>query len=328
MQCPKCGTEKTNDAQVCQSCGYAFEKNTTEKPAQKPKVSQLATFSFALSFLSVFLFYLAAIPSVLLAIISIVKINKSGDKLKGKAFAVAAIIISILLMSAIFLWSFDAPPIPNDYTLTDIHSAPPEYAESFKLLIVFNKEEPNTPLESSIGLSEKDTTLIRQIINAIDEGNSLEISETLKNNNDAVEKVWIKAEKARSIINKLNTFDEIADLTELNLNSDTTNMLNMVTLAHLYRAYTYLQLEQKNTKIPIDDLVAFDSAIRKLSLNARCPTTKMTCLICLADDIQTANAVINNSQTSQHILEQLQNTLPHSQKILSLFEIHYFLNTS
>lgn len=312
MQCPKCKMENPDNAAICNSCGHALEKDVSKKPVKKPKTSGLAMASLVLSIFGLLTFLITALLSIALGIASLCRIKKHKGELKGTSIAITGITISaasvIVFLAILVLWHIDAPPIPNDYTIADIHSAKPEDAESFELLLVLNKKEPNTPSESAIGLSEEDGELIKQVATIIDEGDVSEIPETLNNNNDNIEKIWIKTEKARNIIKKLNAFDEIADLTEPNINCDMdyeVMLHNILTLSHLHRAYIYLQIERKNTKIPIDDLIAFDSVIRKLSLNARLLTTKTMCFICLAEDIQTANAIINNSQTSQHTLELL-----------------------
>lgn len=306
MKCSKCGAENPDEAQVCQSCGHSFEKNTTEKP----KVSQLATFSFALSFLSVFLFYLAAIPSLLLAIISIVKINKSGGKLKGKAYAVAAIIIStvaiilipILFMSAIFLWSFDAPPIPNDYTIADIHSASPDCAQSYELLKSLAEEDTNTPGAPAIGLSEEDINNLETINKIFKEDDYDKICAGLKSNEENILRIWQKAEKGRDVIDQLSTFPEIADLTEPDIEAEFPSLKNLKHLVHLHQAYVCLQSYQGNEDIALKELLKLDNLFRKLSLNARSLLAKLVCIGCFAINIETANFITNNARTSQDSL--------------------------
>ncbi len=310
MHCPKCGAENPDDAQVCQSCGYSFEKNTTEKPVQKSKVSQLAIFSFALSFLSVLLFYLAAIPSLVLAIISIVKISKSGGKLKGKAYAVAAIIIStvavilisILLMSAVFLLSLDAPPIPNDYTIADIHSAPPDCAQSYELLKSLVEEDINTPGAPAIGLSEEDINNLETINKIFKEDDYDKICAGLKSNEENILRIWRNAEKGRKIIDQLSKFPEIADLTEPNIEDETPFAKNFRRLIYLQRAYICLQSYQGNEDIALKEFLKWDNIVRKLNLNARSSVAKLVCIGCFAVNIETANFITNSAKTSQDSL--------------------------
>lgn len=307
MRCTKCGTENPDDTQVCQSCGYSFEKNTAEKPVQKPKVSRLAAFSFALSFLSIFLFYLAAIPSLLLAIISIVKINKSGGKLKGKALAVAAIIIStiaiiitpILLMSAVFLWSFDAPPIPNDYTIADIRSAPPDCAQSYELLKSLAENDTNTPGAPAIGLSEEDINRLETINKIFKEDDYDKICAGLKSNKENILRIWQNAEKGREVLDKLSKFPEIADLTEPNIENEIPFVKNFRRLIFIQRAYICLQSCQGNEDIALKEFLKEDNIIRKFNLNARPTLVKLVCIGCFAVNIETANFITNNAKTSQ-----------------------------
>ncbi|GAH09189.1 unnamed protein product, partial [marine sediment metagenome] len=99
MQCPKCGTENPDDVQICSTCGYVLKSDVADKPVAKPKTSRLAIASFVLSFLTTVAYIFAGIPAIILSIISIFRIRRSGGKLKGKPLAIAGIVISILLMS-------------------------------------------------------------------------------------------------------------------------------------------------------------------------------------------------------------------------------------
>ena len=303
MNCPRCEIKNPDGAQICGSCGQVLKSDTSERPAAKPKTSRLAIASFIISFLGLPLFFLAGIPSIILGIIAIFEVSRSRGKLKGTTFAIAGIVISLFLMSVFFLWSLDAPPIPNDYTIADLRSAPPEYAETFELLKTLNKKEPNVPLESAIGLSEEDDKLLKQISNVISEGSPSEISEVLKINKDNIEKAWSKTEKAREIISKLNTFNEIADMTEPNVNFDVVDVSNTIKLARFYQAYIYLKIQQGNPQTMLKYLIEFDSVIRKFSLNARPLIIKLICFICLTTSIETANAIINDPRTPQEIVE-------------------------
>jgi hypothetical protein len=95
MYCPKCGTENPDDARVCGACGSALTPSpaqaTTE--GQTPKTSGLAIASLVFAVLSPFTCLATAIPAIILGIVSLVKIDKSAGRLKGKGMAVAGIII-------------------------------------------------------------------------------------------------------------------------------------------------------------------------------------------------------------------------------------------
>ena len=96
MLCPKCGKENPEGAQVCSGCGSPLPGSSA--PAEQPitKTSGLAIAAFVLGILSPFTLAITAIPAVVLGIISLVKIEKSGGRLTGIAFAVIGITIPLV----------------------------------------------------------------------------------------------------------------------------------------------------------------------------------------------------------------------------------------
>ena len=127
MHCPRCGNENADNVWICGSCRHVLRENVSVNS----RTSRLAILSLVLGICSLVLFVLAGIPAIVVGIISIVRIGRSGGMLRGKRIATAGVVISILLMGTFFLlWRLDAPPIPNDYTLADIRSAPAECAGS------------------------------------------------------------------------------------------------------------------------------------------------------------------------------------------------------
>jgi len=306
MQCPKCGTENPDKAHICNVCGLVFKNGGGEKPASKPKISRLAIASFVFSFLSVLLFFLAGIiTSIILGIMSISQISKSGGKLKGKSFAIAGITISVFLTLTFFLWSIDAAPVPDDYTISDIRSASPQYRQSYELLSSLADQEENLVDAPAIGLSAQDVNTIERVSNVFKEGNYSQITEVIKENAEGIRSTWTNAKKARDIVNELDRFPEIADLTEPNLCDETNFHKNLILLMHLYEAFAYLQNEQGNSPDAVNELIKFDSVFRKLSINARFTITKVVCFSILATDIITANSITNSPHASQESLELL-----------------------
>jgi hypothetical protein len=93
MLCPKCGKENPDDARVCSGCSSPLPG--ASGPAERPitKTSRLAIAAFVLGVLSPFTLGITAIPAVVLGIISLVRIEKSGGRLTGIAFAVIGIVV-------------------------------------------------------------------------------------------------------------------------------------------------------------------------------------------------------------------------------------------
>ncbi len=101
MYCPKCGTENPEDAQVCGSCSSTLPTIQQEVRDTDAQTSGLAIASLVLGLLSFCTFFTTGIVAIVLGIISLVKINKSGGRLKGTGFAIAG--IAVPAVSAVFI---------------------------------------------------------------------------------------------------------------------------------------------------------------------------------------------------------------------------------
>ena len=103
MYCSKCRADNSDDAQVCGSCGVALPKASVATKDPVPRTSTLAILAFALGIISLFSFGLTIIPAIILGIISIVIIEKSGGRVTGRGFAIIGIVIAALVFVIIFL---------------------------------------------------------------------------------------------------------------------------------------------------------------------------------------------------------------------------------
>jgi len=110
MYCPKCGTQNPDDAQSCNTCGAILTSSPTTAAPVTPKTSGLAITALILGILAFFTCALTAIPAIILGIIALVKIEKSGGRITGKGLAVAGIVapvfsfvlLILLLLPALF----------------------------------------------------------------------------------------------------------------------------------------------------------------------------------------------------------------------------------
>jgi len=298
MRCPKCGTENQDGAQICNSCGRHLKNDTSEKPVAKPKTSKLAVASFILSFL-------AGIPAIIFGIVALVKIARSAGRLKGNGLAIAGIVISLFLMSAFFLWTLDAPPIPNDYTIADLRSAPKECEQSYELLKKLADENDLSPDAPAIGLSQQDVNDLDKINKISKEDDYENIYAKLTANAENTLRIWQNAQKGRDIINQLNTFPEIADLTEPFIFAFPKFLGNFRHLVLLHRDFVCLQSCQGNEEIALNELLNLDDVVRKLNVNVRSFITKLVYIASFAVNIETANFIINNPKTSEDSLKLL-----------------------
>ena len=120
MNCPKCGTQNPDDAQVCTSCNSQLTQLPTPAESVKVTTSRLAIASLICGILTFFAFpafllpgfnsflwpiivIAAVILAIVFGIIALVRIGLSAGKLTGKAFAVIGITIPTVLFLLIFL---------------------------------------------------------------------------------------------------------------------------------------------------------------------------------------------------------------------------------
>ncbi len=96
MYCPKCGKENPDDAQLCHSCSSVLTITPAQAPPLGVKTSGLAIAAFVLGILSFFTFGITAIPAIILGIISLVRIEKSGGRITGRGFAIAGIVVPVV----------------------------------------------------------------------------------------------------------------------------------------------------------------------------------------------------------------------------------------
>jgi prepilin-type processing-associated H-X9-DG protein len=103
MYCPKCGKENLPDAQSCRFCGCSLTPAPLTARNPDVKTSWLAIVSLVLGILSLFTCGITAIPAIILGIISLVLIEKSGGKLTGLGFATIGIVTSVFTSLALIL---------------------------------------------------------------------------------------------------------------------------------------------------------------------------------------------------------------------------------
>jgi len=222
-------------------------------------------------------------------------------------------------MTLLTYWRIDTAPIPNDYTINDIRSASLEYSQTYALLRSLADKDDHVMDAPTIGLSTEDIKNLKEINSIFKEKDFQTISQRLQANADNILTIWQNAKKGRDVIAKLDTFPEIADLTQPYIKYELSWATNFRHLIRLHRAYICLQSCKGNQETAVDELIKLDSIFKKMSLNTRLLIIKLVCIACLAIDIQTANFIINNPETSHETLLVLkQHIVPFSDEHTSL----------
>jgi len=269
-----------------------------------PVMSKLAIFSLVLGILSLIFFVLAGIPAIVIGILSILIIRSSAGEIRGKYIALAGISVSIVFMFVFYLlWRIDAPPIPNDYTIADLRSAPAQYDESFEVFKTLIDEQHDFSGIPAIELTNSYTKMIAEIKGILETATTSEITKTLSYYAEEINQIWADNERARDIIHHLDEFPEIADLTELNANSEILHVVKLIDFVRFYQVYAHLKIEQDDIQPFVVELVVLDSVCRKLSINARMLVPKLAYLICINENILTANAIVNDQRTPMSAVE-------------------------
>jgi prepilin-type processing-associated H-X9-DG protein len=105
--CPKCGTTNSEDVQSCSSCGaFLISKSQTIAKPIIPKTSGMAIAALVLGILTLGFAIFTGLPAIILGIIALGNIEKSGGRLTGKGFAIAGIVTPFFLIAlrmAIFM---------------------------------------------------------------------------------------------------------------------------------------------------------------------------------------------------------------------------------
>ncbi|MBN2211726.1 MAG: hypothetical protein JW709_10065 [Sedimentisphaerales bacterium] len=235
-------------------------------------------------------------------------------------------------MTLLTLWCFDAPPIVNDYTVADLRTAPSQYDATYELLcrlsevdkIDWPKEKQGLSAEqlnelmnipgiaesiSKMQQREPDAEeLLAQAFNILmgngdsDYAQRLILAETHAKD---ICHYWEGTALQRSIIQKINAYEQVSDLTEPDLWASLQYLgpLRDVVKAHLL--YAHLACAHGEQHALAVFLLDIDGVARKLSHNSRPLIAKLACYGVLQMNIRTANLILNHPTTGPETIALL-----------------------
>ncbi len=260
-----------------------------------------AIVAFVLALLSVVTCFATLPPAIVLGIASLLHIRRSQEPLRGKGLAVASIVLCLgWVIGTFVLWAQDAEPIENDYTIADLRSAPADCADSFTLLRELTRRGP----ESIVRLTEEDAELLSDLCKRLMESSSAEVQEQLRTNEQRIRNMWDASEKAREIIHQLDAYPQVADLAEPD-SPEAWNAVPLMLLMRLYVVFIHLEAQAGNYDAALDELLTFDSVIRKLLPNARELPTHLVCWMSMKMAIGAGNCLVNEPGVSERMLSRL-----------------------
>ncbi len=198
--------------------------------------------------------------------------------------------VGLLLIGLVFMLS-DEPAFKNPYTWKDVPKTLPGNQESYNLLVdQLVRPDP----ENTIVRSEMD---IREVM-----------ADPLAFENEILEK-WGKIEKARKLIDALDTFDQIADLSTPEGTLE-LKMIEVVFLARYYRAYALLMAEKGRWDEAVAQLGRMHSVTRKALPYARYVIHKSIWTAVAKHNIITAHQLAIHPRADKNALQQLQLWFP------------------
>lgn len=97
MKCPACSAENADGIDRCQSCGSILSNTSpTNGAASPPRMSRLAVASAILGIVSLPTFIIGALPTLIIGLVAIARIDRSGGKLRGKGLAIVGVAFSLV----------------------------------------------------------------------------------------------------------------------------------------------------------------------------------------------------------------------------------------
>lgn len=256
-------------------------------------------------FINPYIALLIACAGIWFAIKAIKKINASDNRLSGKRVAVGAIIFQAVVFAGQAYWRIDAPPIPNDYTIADLKSAPSEFDETYHLLLSLADPNEKNPGAPGIGLTAEDVNLLKEVKRCFKGEDFESIYAAIDANSENILRLWAKANKGRDIIERLLSYDQIADLSEPVFDFDTEHYANLRNIIYIYNAHICLQCRKHNFDEATNELLKLNELNQKLNTNARSMIAKLVYMGFAALNIQTANFIANHPATPAHCIEAM-----------------------
>ncbi len=107
MNCPQCGSANVEGARFCGYCGSPLLLPPAAPAALPAPTSGTAVASLVLGLLSLSCCGITAIPGLILGLVAIGDIRRSGGRLEGRGMAIAGVAVSaaMLAVCALFvLW--------------------------------------------------------------------------------------------------------------------------------------------------------------------------------------------------------------------------------
>ncbi|MBU4365498.1 MAG: hypothetical protein L6437_05615 [Kiritimatiellae bacterium] len=206
----------------------------------------------------------------------------------------------VLLTIPIACLMHDALPIEHDYSMRDIVPGDQKILASYDTLMLFRKEG-SMKVETT---SDYPQLLTNDFANLIT--NALAYSESISH-------AWDSIAEARSVIEKLDTYPGIADLTpqvQLGPNTPILNFMTLRSISLTYAAFANLKTAEGHPEEGVQHLAKFQSVARKALPHSAILIDKMIWMAIANNNIKAAFAILQQPQCTPETLKILKEAFP------------------
>lgn len=155
-----------------------------------------------------------------------------------------------------------------------------------------SSRDTNVPV---MGLFAEDVEVLRHIQQCINSAHGWsDAAAIIDEHAGAIMQAWENGLKGRRLIEELNRFAEIADLTEPNLLGEWHPPTRLKTLVYMYDRAAIVLARRGDVDTGISELAQVNAVIRKLSVNVRSSIWRQICDSALVAAMDTANFIAND----------------------------------
>lgn len=190
---------------------------------------------------------------------------------------------------------YDAPPIENDYSVRDITPTNPAILASYDTLMTLGKNggmKVSTPITCELEVECRSNAMAHAKL---------------------IYQAWDDIAAARAVIEKLDTYPGIADITPqvpLDYNTPILNFMTLRSVVWTYAAYAHLKTAEGQPEEAARQLARLQSVSRKAMPYAVTLVDKMIWIAIANDNMHAAFALMQNAACSSNALEILREGFP------------------
>ena len=203
----------------------------------------------------------------------------------------------VLLVAILGVMSIDSAPIKNDYTTLDILTQGRDAKVSYQTLMKYFKKGDSLKIVSPYELCKSDF------------GTDTNVTAY----SEIIEKTWNDSSYSRTVIDKLATYDVVADLipgVPVGTNIPIVSFVAFRNLSQIYQSHSLLKTENGESVEAARELAEFHSLALKTHQNSSLFMTKMIFSSLMRQDMETAYRIVQNPKCAPEAVRILANAFP------------------